>query len=47
MLFMASSLVNMYRTALVHFDLLLELELFPFDIILDVAGCVAEQILLN
>ena len=45
MLYMASLLVNMYRTAFVHFHLQLELELFPFGTISDVAGYAGGQIL--
>ena len=44
-LYMASLLVNMYRIALVHFHLKLELELFTFGTISGVAGYVAGQIL--
>ena len=35
----------MYMTALVHFHLQLELELFPFDIILSAAGYAGGEIL--
>ena len=41
---MASLLLNMYKTALVNFHLQLGLELFPFDIISNVAVCAAGQI---
>ena len=35
----------MCKTTLVYFHIQLELEVFPFDIISNVAGCVAGQIL--
>ena len=44
-LYMLSLLLNMCKTALVYFHLQLELELSPFNIISNVAGCVAGQIL--
>ena len=44
MLCMVSLPLNKCKTVLIYFHLQLKLELFPFDIILNVAGCVAEQI---
>ena len=41
---MVSLLLNMCKIALVYFHLQLELEIYPFNIISNVAGCVAEQI---
>ena len=44
-LYMVSLPLNMCKTTLVHFHLQLELRLFPFDIISNVAGCLDGQIL--
>ena len=43
-IYMAFLLINVCKTALLHFHLQLKLELFPFDTISNVAGCVAGQI---
>ena len=43
-MFIGFLLVHVCKTALVHFHLLLELELFPFDMESSVARCVAGQL---
>ena len=45
MLCMVSLHLNKCKTVLIHFCLQLELELFPFDSISNVVGCVAGQTL--